>query len=248
MSQPSPNYCNKVERWILGGVPLERMNMRPDQKFRAHLVTEVYQYWIASPSISPRKMLENFARRDYQFLLRKAAIDTPDDPAVREAREMVEAMHITEASVRSANEIANDIYLLNYLVGKLSTSKKHIHKIMVEANAEWMQNYGRKTGTWQAVKQANQDWFKLEGDFKEEENPAEHLDVGAGFDITDDVSVVKADRSNYTPEEVAKYEKKYGISKKESAILMEEQDGVYVPAEPDLDDEPEPDIFMEDDI
>ena len=71
--------------------------------------------------------------------------------------------------------------------------------------------------------------------------------MAAGFDITDDVSVVKADRANYTPEEVARYERKYGITKKESAILMEEQDGVYVPAEPDLSEEPDDDIFMEDD-
>ena len=240
MSQPSPAYCNKVERWILGGIPLEHMDMRPDQKFRAHLVTEVYQYWIASPSIDPRKMLQNFAARNYKFLLEQVKMGND------EAKEVVDALHITENSVRSANEISNDVFLLNYLVGKLSTSKKHIHRLMVEDNATWMQNFGRKTGTWQAVKQANQDWFKLEGDFKEEEDPAKNLDVSAGFDITDDVSVVKADRANYTPEEVAKYEKRFGISKKESAILMEEQDGVYVPAEPDLEPEEEPDIFMED--
>ena len=247
MSQPSPNYCNKVERWILGGVPLERMNMRPDQKFRAHLVTEVYHSWIDSPTINPRKMLANFARRDYAFLLRKAATDNPDDPTVQEARDMVEAMHLTESSVRSANELSNDIYLLNYLIGKLSTSKKHIHRIMVESDIDWLRDFGRETGTWQAVNKAADKLMKLENDFKEEENPADHLDVAAGFDITDDVSVVNAARQNYTPEEIAKYEKKYGISKKESAILMEEQDGVYVPAEPDLDDEPVQDIFMEDD-
>ena len=241
MSQPSQNYCLKVERWMLGGIPLKNIHMRPDQKFRALLVSEVYQHWIATPSIEPRKMLQNFAARNYALLLKQASLGN------EEAKEMIEAMKITETSVRSANELSNDIFLLNYLVGKLSTSKKHIHRLMVEDNATWMQNFGKETGTWQAVKQANQDWFRLEGDFKEEEDPAKNLDVAAGFDITDDVSVVKADRANYTPEEIARYERKYGITKKESAILMEEQDGVYVPAEPDLSEEPDDDIFMEDD-
>lgn len=251
MSQPSPNFCNKVERWILGGLPLEKINMRPDQRYRAFLVTEVYHHWISTPTIDPRKMLQNFSRRDYAMMLRTVSIadasGTPDTKEVAAVRDIVTALKLTPQSVRSDNELSNDIYLLNYLVGKLATSKKHIHRMMVESNAEWMQNFGRETGTWQAVKQANQDWFKLEGDFKEEEDPAKNLDVSAGFDITDDVSVVKADRSNYTPEEVARYEKKYGISKRESAILMEEQDGVYVPAEPDLDPEEEKDIFLEDD-
>ena len=247
MSALSPNYCNKVERWLLGGIPLEKMNMRIDQRYRAALVTDVYRHWIENPSsASPRKMLENFARRDYQILLRRAETGDPDDSRTQEAREMVEVLHITANGERSSNEISNDVALLNWLTGKLATSKKHIHKAMYESNIEWMQNFGRETGTWQAVKQANQDLAKINNDFKEEENPAEQLDAGAGFGITDDVSVVKADRVNYTDEEVAKYEKKYGITKKESAILMEEQDGVYVPAEPDLDETPEHDIFMED--
>lgn len=241
MSQPSNNYCMKVERWILGGIPLEKMNMRPEQKFRAHLVTEVYHYWIDSPTINPRQMLANFARRDYAFLLQQAQLGK------EEAQEMVEAMHLTPESERSANELSNDVFLLNYLIGKLSTSKKHIHRIMVESDVDWLRNFGRETGTWQAVNKAADKLMKLENDFKEEENPAEHLDVGAGFDITDDVSVVKADRENYTDEEVARYNRKYGITQKESAQLMEEQDGVYVPAEPDLSDDDEPDIFMEED-
>ena len=63
MSQPSPNYCSKVEKWVLCGVPLEKIITRPDQQLRALLVTEVYEHWIASPHIEPRKMLQNFARR-----------------------------------------------------------------------------------------------------------------------------------------------------------------------------------------
>ena len=113
MSQPSPNYCSKVEKWVLCGVPLEKIITRPDQQLRALLVTEVYEHWIASPHIEPRKMLQNFARRKYAFLLRLAQ---EGDEA---AKAIVETCRISETSVRSQNEISNDVYLLNYLVGNL---------------------------------------------------------------------------------------------------------------------------------
>ena len=236
MSQPSQNYCSKVEKWILGGVPLERMNLRPDQMFRAHLVTEAYEHWIASPHIEPRRMLQNFAQRKYAFLLKCA------QEGNQEAREMVEALHITEHSVRSANEISNDVYLLNYLVGKLSTPKKHLHRKMFEANIEWMQNFGRDTGTWQAVKQANQDLAKLNNDFKDEDDPTEQMPE-TQINITGDVSIIKADRKTMTNEERDRLRRKYGLTEKEMAQQLEEIDGVW--QAPDDEEEDEKDIFVE---
>lgn len=233
MSQPSQNYCTKVERWILGGVPLERMNFRPDQRFRAHLVTEVYQHWIATPHIEPRKMLQNFAQRDYAFLLKKAQEGDP------EAQELVEALHITPNSTRSANEISNDVYLLNYLVGKLSTSKKHIHRMMYESNIEWMQNFGRKTGTWQAVKQANQDLAKLNNDFKDEDNPQDQM-PSTNINITGDVSIIKKGRQSLSDEERERLRKKYGLTDKEMSQQLEEINGVWQAPE---QEEEEEDIF-----
>lgn len=232
MSQPSQNYCNKVERWILGGVPLERMNFRPEQRFRAHLVTEVYQHWIATPHIDPRKMLQNFSQRDYAFLLKKAG------EGDAEAQELVEALHITPNSTRSANEISNDVYLLNYLVGKLSTSKKHIHRMMYESNIEWMQNFGRKTGTWQAVKQANQDLAKLNNDFKDEENPQDQM-PSTNINITGDVSIIKKGRQSLSDEERERLRKKYGLTDKEMSQQLEEINGVWQAPET----EEEEDIF-----
>lgn len=232
MSTPSPVYCKNVERWLLGGLSLERMNFRPDQRFRAHLVTEVYQHWIASPHISPRTMLENFSARNYAFLLKKAA------EGDQEAEEMVKALHISEYSVRSANEINNDIYLLNYLVGKLSTSKKHIQKLMFESNIEWMQNFGRKTGTWQAVKQANQDLAKINNDFKEDDDPQDQM-PNTQINITGDVSVIKSDRQNLSDERKAELRKKYGLTVAEEREMREAQDAEYVEIEEDRD------IFVE---
>ena len=235
MSQISPNYCNKVERWLLGGVPLEKVNFTPPQRFRAHLVTEVYHHWVDTPTINPRKMLQNFAARNYAFILRKAK------EGDAEAIELVEALHITEHSVRSANEISSDIYLLNYLTGKLNTSKKHIHKAMFESNIEWMQNFGRDTGTWQAVKQANQDLAKINNDFKDEEDPQEQM-PNTEINITGDVSIIKSDRQSLTDEEREKLRRKYGLTAKEEAQELEEINGIWQQPDPD---EPEPDVFDE---
>ena len=242
MSALSPNYCNKVERWLLGGVPLERMNMRPDQRFRAALVTDVYRHWIENPSsASPRKMLQNFARREYAVLLKRATTGDPDDPFTQEARELVETLRITPTAVRSDNEISNDVALLNWLTGKLSTSKKHIHKAMFEANIEWMQNFGRETGTWQAVKQANQDLAKINNDFKDEDDPQEQM-PNTNINITGDVSIIKSDRKSLDDAERERLRKKYGLTVSEEREMREAVEAEYVEVK---DDEDEKDIFVE---
>lgn len=235
MSTPSPNYCSKVKSWILCGVPLERVITRPDQQLRALLVTEVYQHWIAQPTIEPRKMLENFAARKYAMLLKCAA------EGDQQAKEMCEALHITEGTVRSPHEISSDIYLLNYIVGELSTSKKHIHKLMFESNIEWMQNFGRQTGTWQAVKQANQDLARINNDFKDEDNPQDQM-PNTNINITGDVSIIKSDRKSLTDEQREALRKKYGLTVAEEREMREAVEAEYVEVN---DDDDEKDIFIE---
>lgn len=235
MSTPSQNYCNKVRDWMLCGVPLEKVITRPDQQLRALLVTEVYQHWISSPTIDPRKMLQNFAARRYSMLLRMAA------EGDEQAKSIVAALNLNEGSVRSAREISNDIYVLNYLAGMLNTSKKHIHKLMFESNIEWMQNFGRKTGTWQAVKQANQDLAKINNDFKDEDDPQDQM-PNTNINITGDVSIIKSDRKSLNDEERAALRRKWGLTAKEEAQELEEINGIWQQPDPDED---EPDIFVE---
>ena len=235
MSALSEKYCIKVEKWLLGGIPLEKMVMRPDQRYRAALVTDVYRHWIESPTINPRKMIENFARRDYAFILRKAKEGDEESIA------MVEAMHITETSVRSSNEVSNDVALLNWLTGRLSTSKKNIHRAMYEANIEWMSNFGRQTGTWQAVKQANQDLAKINNDFKEEED-AQSTMPNTQINITGDVSIIKSDRKSLTDEQREALRKKYGLTVAEEREMREAVEAEYVEVN---DDDDEKDIFIE---
>lgn len=219
----------------MGGLPLEKMNFSPDQRYRAKLVTEVYQYWVSSPTMNPRKMLQNFARRDYAFILSKA------QEGNEEARQLVDTLHLTENSVRTENQLSNDVYLLNFLVGKLSTSKKNIHRAMFESNIEWMQNYGRATGTWQAVKQANQDLAKINNDFRDDEDPQEQM-PNTQINITGDVSIIKSDRKSLSDEQREALRKKYGLTAAEEREMREAVEAEYVEVK---DEDDEKDIFIE---
>ena len=241
MSQLSQSYVDKVVRWTYGQVDLERMNMTPEQQFRARLCLECYKLFTENPSIPVRKIVKNIAARDYKNLFAQA------DLGNESAREMIAALGICRneetgvVSTRSETNLSNDIWLINQLVARLNVSKKHIHKAMFEDNISWMMNYGRKTGTWQAVKQANQDLAKINNDFKDDEDPQEQM-PNTNINITGDVSVVKSDRHSLEPDEVDKLRKKYGLTEKELAQEMEEINGVWQPVD---DDEEKPDIFVE---
>ena len=241
MSQLSANYVDKVVRWTYGQVDLERMNMSLDQQFRARLCLECYKLFTENPSVPVRKIVKNIAARDYKNLFAQA------DLGNEAALEMIKALGICRndetgvISVRSETNLSNDIWLINQLVARLNVAKKHIHKAMFEDNISWMMNYGRKTGTWQAVKQANQDLAKINNDFKDDDDPQEQM-PNTNINITGDVSVVKSDRHSLEPTEIEKLRKKYGLTERELAQEMEEINGVWQPVD---DDEEKPDIFDE---
>ena len=112
---------------------------------------------------------------------------------------------------------------------------------MYESNIEWMQNFGRQTGTWQAVKQANQDLARINNDFKDDDNPQDQM-PNTQINITGDVSIIKSDRKSLTDEEREKMRRKYGLTAKEEAEELELINGIYQAPDPD---EPETDIFVE---
>ena len=241
MSQLSQGYVDKVVRWTYGQVDLERMNMTPEQQFRARLCLECYKLFTENPSIPVRKIVKNIAARDYKNLFAQA------DLGNESAREMIAALGICRdpetgvVSTRSETNLSNDIWLINQLVARLNVSKKHIHKAMFEDNISWMMNYGRKTGTWQAVKQANQDLAKINNDFKDDEDPQEQM-PNTNINITGDVGVVKEGRESLSDEEREKLRKKYGLTDKELTVQLEEINGVW--QEPEPEEEPK-DIFDE---
>ena len=239
MSQPSPGYIEKVARWIYGKVDLARMNMPLPGQFRARLSLECYMLWQQNKTSNIRRMVQNIAARDYQTLMTNAELGN------EEAQAMVAALGIRRddkgtVSARKETEIANDIYVVNQLVGRLSVSKNFIQRAMYEDNIEWLIQFGRKTGNVTAMREAQRNLEKINNDFKDEQNPADALKPGVERNITGDVSIIKPDRQNYTEEEMKAFAKKIGAKLEDVQEFIEGEDGTWVPAN-DNDEEETPD-------
>lgn len=236
MSQPSQNYIDKVVRWTYGQVDLARMNIPLAGQFRARLALECYMLWQQNKTSNIRRMVQNIAARDYAMLMQNATLGS------EEAQAMVKALGITrnEAGVVSARretEIANDIYVVNQLVGRLSVAKNHIQRAMYEDNIEWLIGFARKTGNVTAMREAQRNLEKINNDFKDEQNPADALKPGAERNITGDISIIKPDRTNYTEDELRAFAKKIGAKFEDVQEMIQNEDGVYVSA--DGDDAPD---------
>lgn len=242
-SKLSDGYLKKVETYIFaqGEVALERINMRPEQRYRARLALEGYHVIMRSPTTDPRQLLARLSARDYEELLKSAALGN------EEAKMYVETMQIrrdpqTDVIVpRTYSELTNDVALLNWLVGRFSTSQANIHKAIYESNARWLSDFGRKTGSVSAIKEAQRNFEKLNNDFKGDEDPQDQMPA-TNINITGDVGVVKEGRESLSDEEREKLRKKYGLTENELAQEMEEINGVWQPVD---DEEEEKDIFVE---
>lgn len=240
MSQPTQNYIDKVVRWAYGQIDLQKMNMRPDQRFRARLALECYHKFMENTAVPVRQMVKRIAARDYALLVKNAAMGIAD------AQEMVAALGITQdpqtgvVSTRSETNIANDIYVINQLCSRLNVSKQHIQKAMYEDNITWLMGFGRKTGNVSAIKEAQRNLEKINNDFRGDEDPQEQM-PNTQINITGDVSVVKEGRQSLSDEERKRLMRKYGLTEKEYAQELEEINGVWQAP----DEEEEKDIFVE---
>lgn len=239
MSQPSANYIEKVMRWTYGQIDLARINMPLPGQFRARLCLECYMLWQQNKSTNVRRIVQNIAARDYSTLMSNAELGN------EEAKAMVEALGIRRddrgvVSARRETEIANDIYVVNQLVGRLSVSKNHIQRAMYEDNIEWLVGFAKKTGNVTAMREAQRNLEKINNDFKEDANPADALKPGAERNITGDISIIKPDRENYTDDELRAFAKKIGAKFEDVQEMIENEDGVYVPADNDDEEETVP--------
>lgn len=245
MSQPSPGYIDKVVRWTYGQVDLARMNMPLPGQFRARLALECYMLWQQNKSVSVRRIVQNIAARDYATMMANADLGNTD------AKAMVEALGIRRdergnISARKETEISNDIYVVNQLEGRLAVAKNHIHRAMYEDNIEWLIQFGRKTGSVTAMREAQRNLEVINNGFKDDANPADALKPGAERNITGDISIIKPDRQNYTQEELEAFAKKIGVKAENVQEFIESEDGVMVPADTDDDNETpsdEPDTY-----
>lgn len=240
-SKLSDKYLQKVEQYVFaqGEVALERIAMQTEQRYRARLALEGYHVLLRQPTAEPRKLLMRIAARDYEELLKSAELGN------EEAREYVTKMQIrrdpqTGCIVpRTYSELTNDVALLNWLVGRFSTSQGNIHKAIYESNARWLSDFGRKTGSVSAIKEAQRNFEKLNNDFNGNDDPQSQM-PNTDINITGDVGVVKEGQESLPDEEKEKYRKQFGLTEKELAVQIEEINGIWQPVE-----EEEKDIFVE---
>ena len=237
MSQPSSAYVGKVVSWATSGVELAKVFPNLEQQFRARLCLECYKLFSENTSVPIRKLVQNIAARDYAMLMQNAALGS------QEAQEMVKALGITRneetgvVSARRETEISNDIYVVNQLVGRLSVAKNHIQRAMYEDNIEWLIGFAKKTGNVTAMREAQRNLEKINNDFKDEQNPADALKPGVERNITGDISIIKPDRTCYTPEELRAFAKKIGAKFEDVQEFIENEDGMMVPASDEDDGE-----------
>lgn len=235
MSLPSKEYLSRIEKWLLGGLTLERMNMTLVQKFRARLAYEAYQVWMQNKQIRPADLMRRLAARDYDELLYQAAQGNED------AQLYVGALRIRKDEPRTVSEISNDVYVFNWLVGRFSTSESHINRAKYQDAADWLLRTGMQMGGKEGISAVDKGAEKLrvlENNFQEQENAADSM-AGMDMQITGDVSVIKSDRVNYTEEEKKRLAAKYHLTPTEVRDMIQNEDGVYEA----VDEEKDP--FME---
>lgn len=236
MSQPSQNYIDKITRWVQGGVELGRMHLRPDQRFRALLVMNAYRLIIENPTAQPRTIVKNLAARDYALIVANAEMGVAED------QELMQILGIRKneqglVSARKECEIANDIYCVNQLVGRLNVSQNHLDKLLYQANTRWLSKFGQQTGNVSAIREAQRNLEKINNDWKEDANPADALKPGAERNITSDISIIKPDRQNYSEDELRQFAKKIGAKFEDVQEFVESEDGTMVPSESDEEEE-----------
>jgi hypothetical protein len=238
MSQPSQNFIDKVTRWAYGGLALEQVHFSPAQRFRALLVLDCYHKFMENPTTPVRDIVRRIAMRNYSLMLAKA------DMGDEESREVCEAVGIRRDKdgnipPRKENEIANDIYCVNALVGRLNVSQNHLDKLLYQANTRWLSKFGQQTGNVSAIREAQRNLEKMNNDWKEDANPADAMKPGAERNITSDISIIKPDRTCYTPEELRSFAKKIGAKFEDVQEFIENEDGTMVPADENDNDEEE---------
>lgn len=238
MSKPSEKYFDKVERWLLGGLKIEKIIMSPDQRFRALLAYEAYQLWIQDKQIRPADIMRRLAAREYPMLLRKA------EEGDQRAQEYVDAMKIRPGVPRTPTEISNDVALLNHIIAKFDVPTEAIERAKVQDASDWLIREGMKMGDARSVKSGADLKMQLNNNFQEKENAAEQM-PDSDINITGDVSTIKRDRVNYTDEEKKKYARKYGLTDKQVIDMIENSDGSWSMPDEEPEKEPEKDVFDE---
>ena len=105
---------------------------------------------------------------------------------------------------------------------------------MYLSSAEWLIRTGKQQNNDRAVDKGMQALANVYGNFQEEKDATDDMPDMSRIAITQDVSIVKRDRINYTEEEKLRMARKYGLTTKD---LQEIEDDELLsgekPEEPD---------------
>lgn len=221
MSAITENTLARINKWLSYGTSIETAFPKLEQRYRMQVCAEFYKRWTQNKDIDPRTTCRNIARRDYELFMNQAAQGN------KEAQDMVLALHITiddEGNIkpRTVTELNNDVAVCNYLIRFFTTDESPRHKAMYLSSAEWLIRTGKQQNNDRAVDKGMQALANVYGNFQEEKDATDEMPDMSRIAITQDVSIVKRDRVNYTDEYKAKMARKYGLTQKDMQEIEEE--------------------------
>lgn len=237
MAKVRDSYLALLDKWLYHGYTLQSSRMTDDQKLRTEIVYEVYQIWLQHKQIDPMDITRQVADRKYRQMIEAAKID----PEMKERCEKLGIRYVNEGTTeivrRGPTAIYNDVVALNHIIGTYTAPVTNIEKAKVVHASDWLIKHGMESGDGRDVYKGADLKMRLNKEFDEREQGYEDI-ANADITISDDVSIVKPDRKNYTDEEKRKIAKRYGISEKAVIELIAQDDGSYGP-------EKDSDIFDE---
>ena len=222
MSQITQGTLARIDKWLAQGISIETMFPNLEQRYRMQLCAEYYKRWVQNKDIDPRTTCRNIARRDYELFINQAAQGN------KEAVAMIQALGITvddEGNVknRTITELNNDVAVCNHIIRFFTTDESPRHKAMYLSSAEWLIRTGKQQNNDRAVDKGMQALANIYGNFIEEKDATDEMPDMSRIAITQDVSIVKRDRVNYTDEEKLRLARKYGLTAKDMREIAEEE-------------------------
>lgn len=222
MSQLTQNTLTRIDKWLSQGLSIETMFPKMEQRYRMQVCAEFYKRWQQNNDIDPRTTCRNIARRDYELFIKQAGQGN------KKAQEMVMALHIDiddEGNVkpRTVTELNNDVAVCNHIIRFFMTDESPRHKAMYLSSAEWLIRTGKQQNNDRAVDKGMQALANVYGNFVEDKDATEEMPDMSRIAITQDVSIVKRDRVNYTDEYKRKMARKYGLTVKNMQDIADEE-------------------------
>lgn len=222
MSQITQGTLARIDKWLAQGISIETMFPNLEQRYRMQLCAEYYKRWVQNKDIDPRTTCRNIARRDYELFINQAAQGN------KEAVAMIQALGITvddEGNVknRTITELNNDVLVCNHLIRFFQTDESPRHKAMYLSSAEWLIRTGKQQNNDRAVDKGMQALANVYGNFQEEKDATDEMPDMSRIAITQDVSIVKRDRVNYTEEEKLRMARKYGLTTKDLQEIEDDE-------------------------